>query len=793
MPGANLHLEGLTNSLKTSLIRVFMPYQNIREEELKNKVASDYFSSFDTTKIIGNVDFCVSVKRNVETATMPALFNLETHSLLWAEAKAGKSNIYHSLVQLILTIGKARTFDKELPPAFLGAFDAYQIAFVSYSKVQEIFYQTDFNWTVTPSNYDTKEFGQVYELVKDILEKEYLIFDFQKDDKELKDFIKANFVQGLQQTNQIQVDKNNFISIYNKWLQKVKPSLIVNWDLAKKANIIDGDFYLADLLSDQNQSLSEKLYVLLKDNHYELDKKLDDSGFFQYKQTNFNDNQKAHTQFWNRYKRPPKKEYWDYLVERRDLLVPQDIRERKGSFFTPQIWVEKSQEYLTEVLGENWQDEYYIWDCAAGTGNLLAGLTNKYNIYASTLDQADVNAMNERIDNMNKDSVSGDGSNLLASHVFQFDFLNDSFDDPKVPQSLQEILKDPEKRKKLVVYINPPYAESGSGVGRGFKDGVAIENKTYLKYKEKLGKASNELFAQFLIRIYFEISGCVIGEFSTLKLLSGGNSKILRTNFLARLESLFIVPANTFDNVKGQFPIGFKIWNTSKKEKFESVKTDIFDSGNNFLGTKSFYSYDDTNGRINDWLSEFKQKNDDKNLGFLMGDSPDFQNSKTVCLLDKKGTRHGIFVEINKTNLVGISIYLTVRHVFEATWLNDRDQFLYPNDGWKIDKEFQNDCLTFALFHGQNRISSSQGINHWIPFSEEEVNAPERFESRFMVDFMGGKLNPEVNLKIKNSRLLEANPELSAEVDPLEGVSGKKLSEEQRAILTQILNKVKKK
>jgi hypothetical protein len=42
-------------------------------------------------------------------------------------------------------------------------------------------------------------------------------------------------------------------------------------------------------------------------------------------------------QFWNKYERPPKEEYWDYIVNRRDLLVPQDIRERKGSFFTPQI------------------------------------------------------------------------------------------------------------------------------------------------------------------------------------------------------------------------------------------------------------------------------------------------------------------------------------------------------------------------------------------------------------------------------------------------------------------------
>lgn len=110
---------------------------------------------------------------------------------------------------------------------------------------------------------------------------------------------------------------------------------------------------------------------------------------------------------------------------------------RKGAFFTPRIWVELSQKYLTEYLGTNWQDEYFIWDCAAGTGNLLTGLTNKYNIYASTLDQSDVNVMHERIDH---------GANLLHNHVFQFDFLNDDF--TKLPQSLQDIINDKEKTKK---------------------------------------------------------------------------------------------------------------------------------------------------------------------------------------------------------------------------------------------------------------------------------------------------------------------------------------------------------
>ena len=69
-------------------------------------------------------------------------------------------------VQLILTIGKARTFDKTLPPAFLGAFDYKKIAFVEYSTVQDIFYLNDFNWNVTPSNHKTEEFKLIEERIE---------------------------------------------------------------------------------------------------------------------------------------------------------------------------------------------------------------------------------------------------------------------------------------------------------------------------------------------------------------------------------------------------------------------------------------------------------------------------------------------------------------------------------------------------------------------------------------------------------------------------------------------------
>jgi len=69
---------------------------------------------------------------------------------------------------------------------------------------------------------------------------------------------------------------------------------------------------------------------------------------------------------------------------------------------------------------------------------------------------------------------------------------------------LQEILKDPKKvkkAKKLLIYINNPYAESGNrrtmmGTGEN-KTKVATDNKTRRKYKGKIERASSELFVQF--------------------------------------------------------------------------------------------------------------------------------------------------------------------------------------------------------------------------------------------------------------------------------------------------------
>ena len=708
-------------------------YNNLQEEELKIRIAEQFFASYDCGNRIGKIDFCAIQRQKANTR------GRETVSLLWAEAKRGIiADIYKPLVQLILTIGKARTFETYLPPPFLAAFDAEKIAFIPYKEILPFFSQNDFNWNVTPSDEKSREFGLLYDAVKATLDKTSYLFRYDVHEAELREFIKQHLSES---SELIQINKNNFVSIYQRWLTQVQPSIDVDWASLKKLSIIDGDFFLADLLSEKNQTIKDALFVLLNDNRYSLNRRKNVNGLFDESTVFFKDRQKAHAQFWSLYQRPPREEYWDYIIKRRDLLVPQDVRERKGSFFTPKIWVDLSQKYLADVLGENWQDEYYVWDCAAGTGNLLNGLTNKYNIWASTLDQQDVDVMKDRIKN---------GANLLESHVFQFDFLNDEFDCGKLPADLLAIIKNPEERKKLLIYINPPYVEVGlAKEGHGKKD--VQFTKIHTRYKTALGKASRELYAQFFIRIYTEIPSAKLANFSTLKNLQAPNFSGFRNVFRAKLEKIFLVPADTFDNVEGAFPIGFMVWDCAKEDVFHHISADVYDRYGNFLEKKTIRNTPPAE-LINTWLKQFSIETKQP-IGFLNTKSNDFQHNNRLVLGMENvlswGDAHNSIV---CNNLLVFCIYFSVRKCIASTWLNDRDQFLYPNEGWQADSEFQNNCLVFTLFHGQNRISSTEGINYWIPFTEEEVNARQRFESHFMTNFMAGRLAPK-ELRITNDEL----------------------------------------
>jgi hypothetical protein len=312
--------------------------------------------------------------------------------------------------------------------------------------------------------------------------------------------------------------------------------------------------------------------------------------------------------------------------------------------------------------------------------------------------------------------------------VFCFDFLNDSFDD--LPEGLRSIINDPEKQKKLIVYINPPYAEATSHKRRT-KSGVAKDIEA--NFKSVIGAASNEIYAYFFAKIYQQIPEGKLASFSTIKYVNAPNFSRFREFFKASFGRGFLVPANTFDNVHGQFPIGFLVWDFSKKRKITEIQCDIFDSNGRIIGKKHVYG--NLPPSINKWIA---RANDPAKtgIGYLNCVTPMFQTQGYVWIDQTEQITHCLHLPIQSRNLIIGAVYFAVRHVIKADWINNRDQFLYPNDEYKKDKRFHNDCLIFTLFHHQNRIKSSDGINHWIPFTAREVSAKDNFQSTFMSDFL---------------------------------------------------------
>jgi len=456
-------------------------------------------------------------------------------------------------------------------------------------------------------------------------------------------------------------------------------------------------------------------------------------------------------------------------------------RSFKGAYYTPLNVVDKAYDKLAEILGKSWQENYVVWDMCCGVGNLEVKHSNPRNVFMSTLDQADINIMQAN-------------KTCSEAYRFQYDYLNDDISDngtidyhltQKVPKELRQAIAE---NKKILVLINPPYAESGQGFSSGNKTGVA-KTKFAKTAMSDYGKASNELFTQFVARIAQEMPNATIAMFSKLKYVNAPNFEKFRAHWNAKYLGGFIVRSKVFDGLKGDFPIGFLVWKADqqakKKTPITEITTEIFDDKVQPVGEKRFYNLpNDT--FLSNWINRPKPnkmavialKNaispstsklsstawSDNAIAYMLCDSNDMQHSGQTALFSsvyRVGHDGGFYV--NPENLWQAAIVFSVRRLIKPTWLNDRDQFLQPTQ--PLTDEFQNDCLIWMLFHGSNLTASANDlewngkqwsiVNHFIPFTESEVNATGRFESDFMVQYLKNK-----QLSKEASAVLNAGREL---------------------------------
>jgi hypothetical protein len=223
-----------------------------------------------------------------------------------------------------------------------------------------------------------------------------------------------------------------------------------------------------------------------------------------------------------------------------DRIVEDTTRRKQGEFFTPAIWVDKAHEYIASVYGENWKNEYVVWDPAWGTGNLTRDYSFK-ELYVSTLNQSDIDTANQM--GYNPEAVK-----------FQYDFLNDDYE--KLPEGLRKAI---EEGRQIIVLMNPPYGTAGTkGDGKN-KDGISINKINVMMKENKIGRCVEQLYIQFVYRLMlFSVDS--ICMFTPPTLYVSESFDDFRKNMLIRynFKSGFIMDSANFSDVKS-WGISFSI------------------------------------------------------------------------------------------------------------------------------------------------------------------------------------------------------------------------------------------
>lgn len=693
------------------------------------------------------------------------LIDIQTKEI-WFEAKdSGKNSSYAMFTQLLHYVQVALNRGETVPP-FLAVIDTEKAALMKTSDVLPFLAKKTVKWGKSASQYTQEALAEISAHIGT----HFVSFKISTHEEEFISTVKTAINSG--EIIRTHITPDNLKQVFDKWVD------MIGFEIE---GVNEEDYallFFADIMSDGTVSTHMNLPAELMHKNgkpvFNLNEKI-----YELK------SHEGYRRFWSIYHRPPKSEYRDYLLERRDSLIPIDERSFKGAYYTPLSVVDKAYDKLAEVLGNNWQKEYLVWDMCCGVGNLEVKHGNPRNIYMSTLDHADVDVMKAT-------------KTCVAAQRFQYDYLNDDIDEygrldyslsNKMPAGLRQAIS---QNKKILVLINPPYAEAtnfeniAKGTQAENKEGVA-KTKFSLTSMNDYGKASNELFAQFLARIALEMPTATIALFSTLKYVNAPNFEKFRSKWNAEYLGGFIVPSALFEGLSGKFPIGFLVWKTNQRgarTPINEISVDVFDKKMCPIGEKKFYNIPN-NEYLNTWLIRPKAnkinviplKNavspsvttprvstwSDNAIAYMYCGVNDLQHAEqqTVIYSSVYGGGNGFY--ITPENLWQSAIIFSVRRLVKPTWLNDRDQFIKPKI--ELDDEFRNDCLVWMLFNRCNRTAGAKDlnwdgrswslINHFIPFSEDEVGAVDRFSSDFMYRYIRNR-----SFSMESKKVLDSGREL---------------------------------
>ena len=405
-----------------------------------------------------------------------------------------------------------------------------------------------------------------------------------------------------------------------------------------------------------------------------------------------------------------------------DRLLEDTTRRRQGAFFTPTKFVDFAHRMIEKELGENWRDEYVVYDCCCGSLNLTRDYRFK-ELYCSTLDKGELEL--------------GSRYNPEATK-WQMDFLNDGdefFD--------KGLIKAFEQNKPIVFFINPPY---GTACNQ-YKANKTNSNNTVIRDEMNTTKfgGSENLQHQFMYRITklvqkYHLTNAYFALFSNPIWLSGSKQGKFLENFSSQWEckDAYLFQASHFADVSDVWGISLTLWKSDNHAtpitEYNMKLIDILDDGSiDVIGKHTIYnSYFYT--KASDWVKEqiprcldmacFPSTSNGllikesqiqavrNQLGYFHNNANSIQYNPTYVGLYSMSFASAHGLPVLKENFTRCTALFTARKLIEGNWINDKDEYLAPNEDHPEYKRFEADAIVYSLFHNSSNQTSMRQITY---------------------------------------------------------------------------------
>lgn len=652
----------------------------------------------------------------------------------------------------------------ELPTVVVGA-DENQAFVLLASNFYSYLDSEKYNWDVAPSDAYHDDPKMMEDLQKD---KNLAVYPFQ--------FVGSNFKDRYNSTIDLFDSIDSIVQAdgHDTYKVTVSPATIVGmFDEFNRIAFREPDkvkpVQAVNIFMQMLIGKNEEDYYFIPNNHnlYHLpgDKKIKVYGV-------------QLESYFNHYNRNFTPKEIDQLTSIADQLIEATERRYKGDFWTPSIWAQRADQLMSNVIDKNYKENSLVWDCAAGVRNLTRDFS--YNdLYISTYHQDEV--------------FLGEGYNPEAQEAFQYDFLNDDIglnlqdnpnpDEWKMPNSLFNKLSEAEKTGKTVVfYTNPPYGTANNVNADGSsKKGIAKTKMNAEMLSQDLGKASQQLYCQFMARIIdivniFNLKNVYIGFFTNARFFAGGDYfEKFNNYFFSKFKFVkgLLLSAGEFSDTASTWPITFSVYALNNDNKPVpnsaefSVEETKFDASEKLeiISIKKHVIhkvYKDSS--LSEWvrkpLAKLKMENmvagtypqlssaltESKgkkprgrlvkgSLGYMVSNSNNVGEGTWnggVWLVSGSAYKANGF-NVMPENFERACVNFAARRSISPTWYNAQNNYHYPDITDDNYSEFVNDSIVFTLFENasyqaayrnpkwSNTNVQGKWANEWFWLTLDEV------------------------------------------------------------------------